>query len=44
MKHVTGGMVNWGLILLRTFSEAYGMLVRTAYLRTHHDKLLSNIR
>lgn len=31
-------MVNWVLILLKTFWEAYGMLVRTFYLRIDDDK------
>lgn len=37
MKHVTKATgVNWGLGVLRTFWEAYGMLGRTVYLRKDH--------
>lgn len=47
MRHVTETtVVNSGFILLRTFWEAYGTLVRTLYLRIDHDKLpfLSSLR
>ena len=41
MRHVTETtVVISGLILIRTFWESYGILVRTLYLRIDHDKLL----